>query len=711
MTKLRISTCDAIVARGEVHIVEHAKEHSVQIKALYGDGERVNLTHEELRQLIDEGTFSIEYGYFASRQVARRASAGRTLIDRLPQTEKWLVFWKELFVRLFLAAEAQNEVSRSEASCIKFIPELHRRVNKQILTDLSKSKIDDGFAVSLSWPAPGRGSLMKWVRVWAPTRDPMTLVRKTIFNGANAKGIDAEREAIIESHLPEFLHVSEISVTQLHLAISGDIRERNKIRKLSDLPPLKDVSESTVRRRVKALDEFEVVAARKGLSVAKNKLGAHSGGLDVRAPLERVEMDEWQIDLMAILAEAGIDFTNDSLRDVEIGRYWICAALDTASRSILGLKLSRQPSSEDAKAVLWMAMRDKSDISKQLGCETNWKQFGHVHHVAVDNGHAFVNVDFKAAVSDLSIGYSVLPAGVPKLRARVERIFLTLAMMLMPYLTGRTFGNPVERGDYPSEKYAVHTAESIIELLVRFIVDVYHVKSHRGLEYASPNDAWDKLCNQFGWSPAPSEHKLRHVLGLDMTRKSGRHGVLVCGINYHSTGLSHHFKKHGSQELDLRIDPENLGHVSIWFDDAWRSVPALIDGVEGVSFASWERTISDVRQKNRAATDINQETIDRAIARMKAIDAEQRAWRRLGPISVSAREIQRAENETFWGLNLKPDPESTEAHLEMSPKSNGGFLSDVISDRTNGKIEPSNESFDVNDDDPVEFWRFSDDDE
>jgi putative transposase len=190
-----------------------------------------------------------------------------------------------------------------------------------------------------------------------------------------------------------------------------------------------------------------------------------------------------------------------------------------------------------------MAMRDKTDISKQLGCKTPWNQFGHIHHVAVDNGPAFVNTTFKAALSDLSIEYSVLPAGVPKLRARVERVFRTLAKMLMPYLTGRTFGNPVERGDYPSEKYAVHTAESIIELLVRFIVDAYHVKSHRGLEYASPNAAWAKLCDEFGWSPALSNHKLRHILGIDLTRKSGRHGVLVCGVNFHSTHLAHQFKK------------------------------------------------------------------------------------------------------------------------------------------------------------------------
>lgn len=708
---LRVSTCDAVMLHGHIHLVQRSNELLIQLKAMQGDAESLNLTHEEMRQLIDEGACSIEYGYFSSRQAARRATAGRALIDKLPQKEKWLIFWKETFVRLFLAAESEGEVSRSEASCRAFIPKLHLRVNAQIQTDLSGLRVDDAFAVSLTWSAPGRGSLMSWVRAWEPTRDPMTLVRKTIFNGVNAKGIDAEREAIINAHLPEYLHPSAIHVTQLHQAISADIRERNKVRQLGGLPALAEVSESTIRRRIKALDEFDVVAARESLTTAKNKFGAHTGGVDVWAPLERVEMDEWQIDLMAILNEAGIDFTNEKFRDLEIGRYWVCVAMDTATRSILGLKLSRQPCAEDAKSVLWMAMRDKSDISKQLGCETSWKQFGHIHQLFVDNGHAFVNVDFKAAVKDLAIEYEVLPAGVPKLRARIERVFLTLAMMLMPYLTGRTFGNPVERGDYPSEKYAVHTAESIIELLVRFIVDIYHVKSHRGLEYASPNDAWDKLCTQYGWSPALNNHKLRHSLGLDIRRKSGRHGLLVCGINYHSKRLDQHFRQHGAEDLELRIDPENLGHVSVWFEGAWHSVPALIDGVEGLSFATWESTILELRQTNRNLVAINQEIIDRAIARVKEIDAEQRAWRHLGPIGVSAADVRRAESETFWGLNLKPDPESTEAYFESGETISREFLSDVIGESAPAISETCPRETENTDEDPTEYWRFSDDQE
>lgn len=97
----------------------------------------------------------------------------------------------------------------------------------------------------------------------------------------------------------------------------------------------------------------------------------------------------------------------------------------------------------------------------------------------------------------------------PKLRGRIERVFRSFITLLMPYLTGRTFSNPQERGDYPSQKYAVHTAESIVELLVRFTVDVYHNRKHRGLEYASPNIVWDRLIKEFGWSPPMNNHTLR----------------------------------------------------------------------------------------------------------------------------------------------------------------------------------------------------------
>lgn len=408
MTMLRLSRADAVMAKGTLCAVARIDPQIVELHPLGGKDEPMALSHLELLGLLHEGSFSIEYGYFSSRQAARRAMAGRGLLALLSRAEQDLVFWKVDWCEMFLAAEAQGEVTRSDSSCLAFIPELERRVVARMRRAAGNGPLPD---MALK-RAPCRTSLMGWVRVWEQTRDPMALVKKSRFNGINARKIGGDREAILQGKLSEFLHPGQILVPELHRSINAEIRKRNAQSEPGEPLPLAEISESTVRRRLEELDVFETCAARHGIAKAKNLYGADGAGLQIDVPLQRVEMDEWEIDLMAILAAAGIDISDARLRDLAIGRYWICVAFDAASRSILVVKLSKAPSVEDALSTIWMAMRDKTGIARQLGCETAWGQHGHIFHVAVDNGPALVHVEFKAALSDLGIGYSVMPAGL-----------------------------------------------------------------------------------------------------------------------------------------------------------------------------------------------------------------------------------------------------------------------------------------------------------
>ncbi|GHF05461.1 hypothetical protein GCM10016455_28420 [Aliiroseovarius zhejiangensis] len=711
--RLGITPCDAVVAGGDIHTVEKVNDLFVQIRALHGHAEPLSLTHQELSELVAGGGYAIEYGYFESRQVARRARAGRSLLSRLSTKSQLEAFWKECWCEAMLEAEQEGKFNRSAERWPAFLPELEGRVTEKLKLGLKQANPGAAFdSVSLR-RSPCRTSAMAWLRDWEGVKDPMVFVKKSIFNGSNAKRVSAEVEAIIQRNLQDYLHPNQILPSHVLDAVNAEVREKNRVRALSGDPPLGEVSKSTIERRINELDRFEVLAARKGVAFAKNKLGAHGSGVKVEAPLHRVEMDEWEIDLMAILKSANIDITSGSLRDIETGRYWVCVAFDTASRSILGLKLSRKPSSGEAKAVLWMAMRDKTDLARRLGCKADWRQHGHIYHVTVDNGPAFVNAEFKAALSDLSIDYSVLPAGVPKLRGRVERVFRSVATQLMPLLTGRTHSNPQERGDYPSQDYAVHTAESIVELLVRFTVDRYHNRKHRALDWATPNIVWERLNGKFGWSPALNNHKLRHILGVALSRETGRHGVLVGGVNYHSERLAKHFLKFGPQTVDVRIDPEDMGHISVWFDggeDAgWASLKAQIPNLEGVSFAAWEQVIFDLRQTNRNAAGLTQGIVDRAIKRIKEIDAEQRAMRQLGPVALTTDQIKRAERETFWGLSLGLDPERQVTTEDESEGTLGGLLSEEI--KHDPASQPEDQPLQRDEEAPEEFWKFSDEEE
>ena len=456
--RLNLSPSDAVLGKGDIHFVQKVTANVVTLLAKYAGAVPQSFTHDELAKLLDEGHFAIEYGYFSDRQAARRARAGRSLLSRLSLKAQLGAFQCETWCEVMIEAETAGEFNRSSARWNEFVPKLHEKVRSRLEHGLLNTHADSPIDPKLLSHVPSRTKAMGQLRAWEKTKDPMIFVKKSIFNGQNAKRVHPEVESAIQVELAHFLHPNEIYPSQVLDAVNAEVRRKNLARAISGEELLTETSLSTVERRIDELDQFEILAARKGVAYAKNKLGAHGGGLTLQAPLFNMEMDEWEMDLMAQLKAAGADVSDPSLRDIEFGRYWVCVAMDTGSRTILGLRLSVKPNAMDAKSVLWMAMRDKTELAASLGCETPWAQHGHVYHVAVDNGPAFVNADFKAALSDLAIDYSVLPAGVPKLRARVERVFRSIIMLLIPFLTGRTFSNPQERGDYPSKQYAEHTA-------------------------------------------------------------------------------------------------------------------------------------------------------------------------------------------------------------------------------------------------------------
>ena len=136
------------------------------------------------------------------------------------------------------------------------------------------------------------------------------------------------------------------------------------------------------------------------------------------------------------------------------------------------------------------------------------------------------------AVADLGATYEAPPAGVPKLRSRIERLFRTFGQQLAPMLIGRTFGNPVERGDYPSEQWASLTDDELAQIFTLFIVDIYHNTPHAGLKGETPANAWKRLSAEQGVTPPPDANHRRAVFGIPIARKLDRHGVRVFGINY-----------------------------------------------------------------------------------------------------------------------------------------------------------------------------------
>lgn len=95
------------------------------------------------------------------------------------------------------------------------------------------------------------------------------------------------------------------------------------------------VSRETVRRIALGVDQYQVMRARWGRSVADNKRKPRAAGVVTTRPLERVELDHFLCDVHLVCHRTG----------KQLGRPWLTLAVDHFSGMVVGYHLSFAPPS------------------------------------------------------------------------------------------------------------------------------------------------------------------------------------------------------------------------------------------------------------------------------------------------------------------------------------------------------------------------------
>ncbi|WP_272850310.1 Mu transposase C-terminal domain-containing protein [Paracoccus seriniphilus] len=435
--------------------------------------------------------------------------------------------------------------------------------------------------------------------------------------------------------------------------------------------------------------------------------GGITHGITAEHPMQRIEMDDWEIDVMSLLGESGaLDRLSPAERArFDVGRRWLCLAIDCATRCVVGFRLTEKPETTNALATLRLITQDKSPISQAANCDSSWDQYGGIGILVTDQGSTFVANMFRTAVADAGGTYEAATAGVAKLRARVERMFRTLGQQLAPMLTGRTFGNPQERGDYPSEELAALTDDELAQVITLFIVDIYHNSQHAGLGGETPANAWKRLAAEQGVTPPPDSNGRRVLFGLELERKLGRHGVRVFGINYTNAKLQE-LLLHGRQrEVKIRVDPHSLTYVSVLIGKEWHPAEAVNQGVEGLSLDEWQSIVRNLRTGFKDDARFSVQTIWGARKKIKAIDARARALRQIMPSTWTTADLDRAERHLFMGLRIGPEGTCASG---TAPVGTGDLLDDVI--HPPEPISPTDQEDDADtppDTDTPPRWRIS----
>ena len=606
--------------------------------------------------------WAYERNGLSPERVKAKALSSVASFEHIPAVERAQILWRLAWCEGFLELESKGEATRSDARLQQAIGDLAPRMLSLAIAKLpltaSGRRRRGGTKVTHRLP-PSVRNLRRWLARLAKTGNDASVLRTGYRRcGDRGERFEPAIEALVNLHANSYASETRPTKASCHADLATAVNTFNKGRTATGSDELACPSLKALGARIAALPAFETYSARHGLEAAQRKFAVLGQGLDVTRAGERVEMDEWEVQLQTLLIELMLwEALPPPLRAaIERVKVWVCAAIDAASRCILGMSFSRTARVENACSALHMVLRDKQAYAEEVDAQSPWDMVCTPESLVTDGGSSFIADDFKSRVVAVLSSPHTTPSGNPGLRARNERFFSTAHKQPVARFPGRTFSNIVDKGAYDSEARAAATVTMICEALLLWVVDVYHNKPHAGLGGETPRNAWKRLVATYGVSPPPGRNKLRHVFGIELERDTGRHGVAVLNLNYQDEALQAHRRQHGDRTVRVRVDPLDLGRVSVLLGKEWHTCACMRRGFADVSVEAWTAAASDLRRRHAADAKLSEQIVFDAIRAIQSMARMGIDRFDLGSTRPSAETIGRAERDLFIGFRM-PDPD------------------------------------------------------
>ncbi len=436
--------------------------------------------------------------------------------------------------------------------------------------------------------------------------------------------------------------------------LKAEIDKRNKASSKKDFKH-KMPSRNAFEALIKGMGEFFLHAARYGEDAAKKKFAPVRDGLQVFAPGERVEMDEWKVDLHAwfVLTPIWKEMTVKQREALKKVRIWVTVAIDVATRCIVALRFStRANSAHSSIAALEMIVTEKEHIAEVAGAESRWIHSFVPRELVTDAGAGFIDTTFRQTLAALHCVHTIPPAGMASARGTIESVFRTFGQRFLHYFHGRTFSSVYARGDYDGDGNAVLNVDEVCRTLTRAIVDIYHNEPHTGLGGETPANAWLRLSREYAMLPPLSQRQRRVMFGTLIKRKVSARGIVFLGIHYQSRELERLWAERAalpnspSVEVKVRIDRFNLRTVSFhngikWLDLTAEHLP------EGISVWEWSEAKDNLAAIHGKNAEINLSAMLNAVNHLRDVGIAAAARAELGTDIPSEAAYRKVEHERF----------------------------------------------------------------
>lgn len=522
-------------------------------------------------------------------------------------------------------------------------------------------------------PLPAADTLLEYYRTWRRSRgNPdafLSFVSRTRTSGLEGK----EEVLFVLGILREYASDSEPAKQEIaSRAREAVIAENGRLLAAGSADLMRVRSVRTYERWIDLyLDPFEVTMQREGRAAALTKFGTSEGGMPACFPGERVEYDAWEIHLisLAVSREAWLAMSERERANVPRVRRWVIVAIDVASRCILGFSICSAPNGRAALEAMRTCWHDKTYLLRRIGItEATWNFQARHHLVSTDSGteygdDPFGGSAFTKSQRRLSISMMTTVAGEPRQRAVIERLFRTAELTFARELPGSTRGSIKAKGERTPVKNACLTDDDLLDVFVAWVAK-YHNKKHRSLGDRTPAATWKALTEEPGfdpWTPGPAE--LREACGMDVQARITDRGIAFAGQSYSSKFVREQRRAPGRDRIagqdgrvTIRVDPFDLGAISLVADGTFVTVPAVDPAMRGRSLR--EHATERARKKLEASIEAggSAATVREAEEARRRIVQASMAAADIGMAGYTQDEVARAALELTMGKGRHEEP-------------------------------------------------------
>lgn len=487
-----------------------------------------------------------------------------------------------------------------------------------------------------------RATIYRWIARWETTGTVSSLARKG-RNDVGKSRLDPAIEEIIRFNIDNyFLKPERPPVVDVWEDIQVACRAQGV--KAPDL--------STVRRRIANLQDRLVMSKRFSEKKAREHFSPLKGlfpGADV--PLAVYQIDHTPIDVMFV----------DELYRRPIGRGTLTIVGDTCTRMLAGFCITLDPPGALSTGLAMAhAILPKSQWLMEQGVDATWPIYGLPTKVFADNAAEFRGLMLGRACEEHNIILENRPVGLPNFGGYIERLFRTF-MKKAHRISGTTFSNSKEKGEYDSEGRAVMTIKEFERWFTVFVTKVYHQRRHRGIGYVPPI----KLYEQFILGtehtkgiglpePIHNEFKLKMDFMPFVERTVQEYGVLVDHIRYYADVLRTWIHARDTENSKYKRkfifarDPRDISVIYFFDPETKLYHPIPYQNVRHPSMSIWDLNAILDRIAKHPDLQPNEDLIFEGYAELRQI--EQASAEK----TKSARRQQ--QRRAAWNNNARPQP-------------------------------------------------------